>query len=66
MTPLQLNNESEEEEEEDEYQNQYRLIYPSERNTETYYQKFFDHSQKCYEQFTGSYSKKKAETAKAE
>lgn len=48
-TPLQLNNESEEEEDDDEYQNQYKLIYPSERNTESYYQKFFDHSQKCYE-----------------
>ena len=35
------------------------MIYPSDRNTEKYYQKFFDHSQKCYEQFTGSYSKKK-------
>jgi hypothetical protein len=47
ITPLlnkDLEGDSEEEEEDDEYQNQYSLIFPSDRNTETYYQKFFDHS----------------------
>ena len=41
--------------------NGYRLIFPSKRNTEEEYQEFMDHSQKCYEQFTGSYSRKNRE-----
>lgn len=57
----EANSDSEYDEEDDEYQNQYTLIYPSHRNQESNYQKYLDHSQKCYEQFTGSYSKKKVE-----
>ena len=38
--------------------NQFNLIFPSERNTEAEYQPFMDYAQQCYEQFTGSYSRK--------
>jgi len=41
--------ESDESEVNDEYTNQYSLIYPSYRNTEAEYNKYFLHSQKCYE-----------------
>jgi hypothetical protein len=50
-----------EDDEEEKHHNQYRLIYPTEKNTEAYYEKFITHSQNLYEQFTGSYSKKKTE-----
>jgi hypothetical protein len=45
--------------------NGFRLIFPSKRNTEEEYQEFMDHSQKCYEQFTGSYSRKNREEKEA-
>ena len=45
-----------------EYKNKYQLIYPSERNTETEYNKYMAYAQQLFEKFTGSYSKKKEET----
>ena len=55
---------SEDSEEEDkEYVNQYTLIFPSEKNTQIDYDKFLEHSLKCYEKFTGSYSKNTTEEA---
>lgn len=45
--------------------NKYRLIYPSKRNTEEEYNVYIDHAQMCYEQFTGSYSKKNREAKEA-
>lgn len=54
-------------EEEPEYVNQYSLIFPSQRNPEADYEKFFAHSEKCYAKFTGSWGKQsKEEAAKAQ
>jgi arsenate reductase-like glutaredoxin family protein len=39
------------------------LIFPSARNAQVDYDKFLDHSLKCYEKFTGSYSKNTGEEA---
>ena len=39
--------------------NQFKLIYPSERNTEFDYFMYLKHAHRLYEQFTGSYSKKR-------
>ena len=46
-------------ESESEYVNQYTLIFPSERNPQQEYDKFFAHSEKCYAKFTGSWVKPK-------
>ena len=46
-------------------QNQFLLIFPSKRNPLEQYQEFMDYSQKCYENFTGSYSKKNREEKEA-
>ena len=40
---------------------QYTLIYPSFDHPESEYRKYLEHAQLCYEQFTGSYTKKKGE-----
>ena len=55
-------------ESESEYVNQYTLIFPSSRNTQIDYDKYLDHSEKCYAKFTGSYSNKnnREEAAKAQ
>lgn len=53
----------EDEAESDENENQFAIIYPNERNKEEDYLPFLEHAQKLYEQFTGSYSKKKPEAA---
>ena len=45
--------------------NQFDLIYPSKRNPEENFVKFMDYAQRCYEQFTGSYSKKHREAREA-
>jgi hypothetical protein len=39
------------------------LIFPSVKNTQLDYDKFLEHSLKCYEKFTGSYSKNSTEEA---
>lgn len=41
--------------------NQYRLIFPSKRNPEEDYSAFMEYAQKCYDQFTGNYSRKQRE-----
>lgn len=41
------------------------MIYPSSRNTEFEYEKYLAHSTKCYERFTGSYSKETRDAAAA-
>jgi hypothetical protein len=67
MSPIKQEPASDDsEEEETEYQNGYQLIFPSARNTQEEYDKYLEYSQKCYEKFTGSYSKNsKEEAAKA-
>ena len=52
-------------EEQGEYENQYTLIYPSARNTENEYDKYLAYATKCYERFTGSYSKESRDAAAA-
>lgn len=67
--PSDAEDEESSQEEEDESSkdvNRYRLIYPSKRNTEKEYEVYIDHAQKCYEQFTGSYSKKNREAKEAQ
>ena len=54
-----------EEESEPDYENQFQLIYPSYRNNEVEYEKYFQHSQKCYEQFTGANSLKAKQAREA-
>lgn len=41
--------------------NQYRLIFPSKRNPEEDYAAYMEYSQKCYDRFTGNYSRKERE-----
>ena len=41
--------------------NQYRLIFPSKRNPEEDYAAYMEYAQKCYDQFTGNYSRKQRE-----
>ena len=58
--------EDESSESDSEYVNQYSLIFPSTRNTQLDYDKYLEHSEKCYAKFTGSWSKNsKEEAAKA-
>ena len=61
-----VDDKSESSEEEEGYVNQYTLIYPSYRNTEEEYAPYMDHAQMCYEQFTGSYSRKNREKKEEE
>lgn len=51
----------EEKESEEEYHNQFTLIYPADRNPQEKYERYIEHAKRLYEQFTGSYSKKKTE-----
>ena len=51
------------EEEERDYENQYTLIFPSTRNPEYQYDEYLAYATKCYEKFTGSYSKESRDAA---
>ena len=57
---------SESSDEQEGYVNKYTLIYPSHRNTEEEYAPYMDYAQMCYEQFTGSYSRKNREKREEE
>lgn len=50
-----------EQEADEQYHNQYKLIYPTDAHPEFEYQKYMMYAKRLYEQFTGSYSKKKTE-----
>ena len=41
------------------------MIFPSKRNTEAEYLPYMEYAQKCYDNFTGNYSKKTREAREA-